>query len=130
MSDKLPSLLRRRLIEADDHCCAYCQTCAATTGQPLTLDHILPRVQGGQTTFDNLCFACRQCNEFKGAQTSGVDPLTGERTPLFHPRLQRWEEHFAWDGSGSQLLGLTATGRATIVTLNMNSEVIVRARQR
>lgn len=127
---RLSAGLRRQLTEADDHCCAYCRTCSANSGNPLTLDHILPVAHGGTTTFDNLCFACRQCNEFKGAQYSGVDPLTGQRQPLFHPRRDDWAEHFAWDGSQTHLTGLTAIGRATVVALNMNNETIVRTRQR
>jgi len=130
MSGKISTKLHRQLVEADDHCCAYCQTSAANTGQPVTVDHILPISQGGKTEFDNLCFACRLCNEFKAAHTSGIDPLTGEATPLFHPRHDSWSEHFLWDGSGSRLIGVTAIGRATIVTLNMNNEVIVRTRLR
>jgi len=49
---------------------------------------------------------------------------------LFHPRQDRWLEHFRWDETGIHLLGLTPTGRATIVALNMNNEVVVTARQR
>lgn len=130
MSTKLAATLRRRLIAADDHCCAYCQTCSANTGQPLTLDHILPTSQGGGSTFDNLCFACRQCNEFKGAHRSGVDPLTGTSVPLFHPRHDHWAEHFTWDGSNSRIVGVTSIGRATVIALNLNNNVVVQARRR
>jgi hypothetical protein len=76
--------LRDRLLEADDRHCAYCYTTEANTGQPMTVDHITPQAQGGETTFGNLCFACRRCNEFKGNTTSARDPLTSETTPLFH----------------------------------------------
>jgi hypothetical protein len=130
MGAKLATSLRRRLIEVDDHCCAYCQSCSDNTGQPLSVDHIIPAAQGGSTEFDNLCFCCRQCNEFKGANTAGLDPVTGNELPLFHPRRDSWEEHLTWDGSNSRLVGLTATGRATVVTLNMNNDIIVLARQR
>jgi 5-methylcytosine-specific restriction endonuclease McrA len=130
MSAYLTADLRQRLLAADDHRCAYCQTAAANTGQPMTVDHIIPEAQEGTTEFDNLCFACRRCNEFKGANTSEVDPLTGENVSLFHPRQDIWAAHFAWDTSGTRLLGLSAIGRATIVALNMNNEVIVDVRRR
>lgn len=130
MSAYLSQNLRRRLAQADNRHCAYCHTKEANTGQPMTVDHILPRAQGGQTVFANLCFACRLCNEFKGSQTSVLDPLSGTVTPLFHPRRESWAEHFAWDETGATLLGLTATGRATIVALQMNHPVIVAARRR
>lgn len=122
--------LRDRLLEADNRHCAYCATTEATTGQPMTVDHIVPQAQGGETTFDNLCFACRRCNEFKGSATHAQDPLTGERLSLFHPRQQNWGEHFQWDETGALLIGLTSVGRATIVALNMNNPVIVDARRR
>jgi hypothetical protein len=126
----LPADLRARLLEADNRHCAYCHTTEANTGQPMTIDHILPQAQGGETTFENLCFACRRCNEFKGSVTSAQDPLTGETVPVFHPRQQNWEDHFQWDESGVLLLGLTAVGRATIIALNMNNAIIVDARRR
>lgn len=130
MSTYLSAELRRQLVEADDHRCAYCQTTAANTGQPMVVDHILPEAQGGQTAFHNLCFACRRCNEFKGPATSIHDPLTSELVPIFHPRQHTWTDHFAWDAAGIRLLGLTAIGRATIIALNINNEVIVDARRR
>lgn len=74
--------VRHQLIEADDHRCAYCQTPQANTGQPMTVDHIIPEVQGGQTEFDNICFACRRCNKFKGPTTRMHDPLTGDQIIL------------------------------------------------
>ena len=130
MSTYLSAELRRQLVEADDHHCAYCQTTAANTGQPMVVDHIIPEAQGGQTTFHNLCFACRRCNEFKGPTTRIHDPLTGELVPIFHPRQHAWTERFTWDAAGIRLLGLTAIGRATIIALNINNEVIVDARCR
>jgi len=127
---RLSADLREQLLAADDRRCVYCHTTEANTGQPMTIDHILPQAQGGVTTFDNLCFACRRCNEFKGSATTARDPLTDEIVPLFHPRTQEWSKHFAWDASGTRVVGLTAIGRATVVGLNMNNEVIVDARRR
>jgi hypothetical protein len=126
----LPADVRHQLIEADDHRCAYCQTTQANPGQPMAVDHIIPEVQGGKTQFDNLCFACRRCNEFKGPTIRMHDPLTGEITPLFHPRQHNWPDHFAWDAAGLRLRGLTTIGRATIMALNINNEVVVDARRR
>jgi hypothetical protein len=96
----------------------------------MVVDHIIPAAQGGQTTLHNRCFACRRCNEFKGPATRVPDPLTGELVPLFHPRQQAWTDHFVWDAAGVRLLELTAIGRATIIALNTNNEVIVDARCR
>jgi len=130
MSTHLSPALRQRLSAVDGTRCAYCQTAVENTGQPLTVDHVIPQADGGQTDFDNLCLACRRCNEYKGKAISSLDPLTGEIVSLFHPRRQRWQEHFAWDESGCLILGISACGRATIVALNMNNEVIVDVRRR
>ena len=85
--------------------------------------------KGGTTEFDNLCFACHRCNEFKGATTALEDPLSGEMTPLFHLRRQAWPEHFTWDATGIRIVGLTAVGRMTVIALNMNNEIILDARR-
>jgi hypothetical protein len=45
--------------------------------------------------------------------------------PLFHPRQHSWDEHFAWNVEGIEIIGLTPTGRATVVALNMNDPLIV-----
>ena len=130
MSTYLSAALRRQLVEADDHRCAYCQTTEAKTGQPMVVDHILPAGQGGQTTFHHRCFACRRCNEYTGPTTGIPDPLPGESVPIFHPRQHAWTDHCAWDAAGIRLLGPTVIGRATIIALNMHNEVSIDARRR
>jgi len=122
--------LRSRLEEADDGQCVYCQTRVDITGQALTTDHIIPVAHGGKTNFLNLCRACRRCNEAKGEQIQATEPFTGEAVPLYDPRRQRWDDHFAWDQTGIRLLGLTAIGRATIVALDINNALILFARRR
>ncbi|HSN75327.1 MAG TPA: HNH endonuclease [Anaerolineae bacterium] len=130
MSTYLPAMLRQKLQDADDQRCAYCQTSVGNTGQPLTIDHVVPQAIGGEAVFENLCLACRRCNEFKGSATAAGDPLTGNKTALFHPRRDHWNEHFSWDSSGTRIVGLTAIGRATVLALAMNDEAIVSARRR
>ena len=49
---------------------------------------------------------------------AGYDPATGELVPLFNPRRDGWNEHFAWDGA--ILVGRSAIGRATIDVLRIN----------
>lgn len=130
MSTYLAEALRQELENADDACCVYCQTAVANTGQPLTVDHIVPQGRGGLTIIDNLCFACRRCNEFKGSTTHAADPLTGKIVAIFHPRQNKWNEHFAWDETRTHIAGMSATGRATVAALRMNNEFIVDARRR
>ena len=86
----------------------------------LHLEHIIPKIHGGGSDLDNLALACVDCNLHKGTNLTGIDPETGLITELFHPRRQRWEDHFEW--LGIYLQGKTAVGRTTVRVLNMNSD--------
>jgi hypothetical protein len=77
------------------------------------------RQHGGETVPENLAWACHRCNRYKGPNLSGVDPTTQEVVPLFHPRRATWTAHFTL--LGIELIGLTATGRATVSLLQMNA---------
>ena len=94
----------------------------------MVIDHLIPESQGGPTVSENLWLACRRCNEFKGTQTQAVDPLTDMIVPLFNPRVQSWAVHFAWSEDGTEIIGLTAIGRATVIALRLNNDEIVAAR--
>ena len=109
--------------------CAYCRTSSLITGQPLTVDHIVPTARGGGADASNLCLACRRCNEAKSTHTDGIDRETGDRVPLFNPRTQSWGDHFVWSGDGKQISGRTPCGRVTIDALRMNHPDIVAARR-
>ena len=54
-------------------------------------------------------------------------PDTGEIVPLFNPRKQTWNDHFAYEGA--EIIGLTATGRVTVEVLNMNEPRRLALRQ-
>jgi hypothetical protein len=53
--------------------------------------------------------------------------MTGELMRLYHPRRDRWRQHFAW--AGPMLTGLTPVGRTTIEVLAMNDPDMVAARE-
>lgn len=122
--------LRRQVSEDAGHRCGYCLTDEALSGIPLTLDHLVPVAADGPTTRDNLWLACRPCNEFKAAQTQAVDPQTGETASLFNPRTQDWHAHFTWNTDWTEIIGVTPIGRATVVALQLNRPMVVRARRR
>ena len=63
----------------------------------------------------------------KGPDLSGVDPVTGAIEILFHPRRDRWAEHFAWEAT--KLLGLTPVGRTTAAVLQINRTDAVLVRE-
>ncbi|MCX6031063.1 MAG: HNH endonuclease [Chloroflexi bacterium] len=108
--------------------CGFCRTSSRIIGQPLTVEHIIPRARGGSSDEENLWLSCRRCNEYKGAQIEAVDPRTGQVVSLFNPRRQSWNEHFAWSGDGARIIGLTSCGRATVNALQLNNDDIVAAR--
>ncbi|MCB0256498.1 MAG: HNH endonuclease [Anaerolineae bacterium] len=126
---RVPDSVRQRVAELAGHCCGYCQTREDIVAYPLHIDHIIPQAAGGSSAEDNLWLSCSVCNNYKGAQTSGIDPETGIATPLFNPRLQKWADHFAWSDDGTRISGRTATGRATVVALKLNEPFRVFARQ-
>jgi 5-methylcytosine-specific restriction endonuclease McrA len=76
----------RRGILQRDGCCQYC----GATGSQLTVDHILPRSRGGETTWENCVAACMRCNQRKDNRTPAearMHLLFGPpRIPVAHPR--------------------------------------------
>ncbi|MDI6792579.1 MAG: HNH endonuclease signature motif containing protein [bacterium] len=96
---------------------------------PLEIDHIVPKSKGGTNGEENLWLACRMCNFSKSNYTHGYDPLTGRRVRLFNPRKQRWKRHFHWSKDDVFIIGRTACGRATVVTLNLNNLVALTVRR-
>lgn len=124
----LPDTLREVVRGRARGRCEYCLTSEQLSGIQCQIDHILPRSRGGETTAENLCLACLACNGHKHAKTRAVDPDTRTEVRLFNPRHHDWHEHFTWNLDGTQILGLTASGRATIGALRMNAPLIVGAR--
>jgi hypothetical protein len=57
------------------------------------------------------------------------NPDDGQVILLFHPRRQRWNEHFAWDPENINVRGITPHGRATVELFKLNSDWIVQARR-
>lgn len=123
------SELRRRIEKLDEERCAYCQSPQELEISTFEIDHVAPSSAGGPTQEDNLCLACSACNRFKAARQFAADPLTGEIAPLFHPRNQRWSEHFAWAPGTLEVVGRTPTGRATLTLLRLNRPQILRLRR-
>ena len=91
------------------------------------IEHIIARQHGGGDYADNLALACHRCNLHKGPNLSGIDPQTGEVVALFNPRRDRWADHFAFQEV--QVIGLTATGRATVGVLVLNDARRIELRE-
>jgi len=101
--------------------CEYCQV--RQDDEPFfrfQIEHIVAKQHGGSDSVENLALACPRCNLHKGPNVAGIDPDTGVLTPLFHPRTQRWEDHFVFDSAEGAIHGQTPVGRVTVHVLNMN----------
>lgn len=124
----IPVESREQIANRARNRCGYCLSPEKITGVPLEIDHIIPLSVGGFSTEDNLWLACCPCNAFKGSQTHALDVVTGQRVRLFNPRKQQWKRHFEWSQDGTRIIGKTACGRATVLALQMNNDLIVDAR--
>jgi len=105
----------------------YCRLSQRDSLLPHAIDHIRAEKHRGETSLENLCWACAQCNAAKGPNIAGYDPKTDDVTVLFNPRTQDWSEHFEW--KGGSLVGKTPVGRATIEVLSINAPERVEHRR-
>jgi 5-methylcytosine-specific restriction endonuclease McrA len=103
--DKLPrqtvKFNRRNIFARDHNQCQYCGRKFPT--QELSLDHITPRSQGGQSSWENIVCACVNCNVRKGGRTPREAHMTLIRKPekpkrspllnlkLTHRKYQSWK---------------------------------------
>lgn len=104
-------------VRAGDRC-EYCLLRQEHVEFSHHIEHIVAKQHGGDDGPENLALSCARCNAFKGPNLSGIDPDTGELVPLFNPRRDEWEEHFAF--RGVWIDGLTPVGRTTVYVLAMN----------
>ena len=121
--------LREQVIARAHGCCEYCRSQARFATQSFSVEHIVPRTKGGPTSLANLALSCQGCNNHKYNKLVDRDPATGQTVELFHPRQQRWTEHFAWNDAYTVIIGLTPTGRATVAALHLNREGLVNLRR-
>ena len=125
-----PSTQQRQQIETRANgLCEYCKSPVLYAVQSFECEHIVPVSLDGATTMDNLAFACGGCNRHKSTKIIGIDPDSGREVSLFHPRQQSWLDHFIWNEAFTHVIGTTATGRATINTLQINRPGVVNLRR-
>lgn len=124
---EIPARLRKLAIRRAADRCEYCGLSQAGQEATFHIDHIRPVVAGGPTTAANLALACVSCSLRKGARQRAFDPVSEEEVQLYHPRRDKWQDHFHWEGV--TLIGKTAVGRATIAALEMNRPLILAIRR-
>ncbi len=74
-------ITRRAIFARDGWSCQYCDA----PGE-LTIDHVIPRAKGGESTWENVVACCAPCNRRKGdmlPRVAGMIPRTTPRAP--HP---------------------------------------------
>lgn len=119
--------LERLVSQRAANRCEYCRMHQNLQGATFHLEHILPKSRSGDDELDNLAWACPGCNLRKSDRIDAADPESGAIVMLFHRRSQVWTEHFSWDDY--HVVGLSATGRATIAALEFNAERRIWIRQ-
>ena len=123
MSELMDEVRRRAA-----NCCEYCRLPQAAFTRPFHMEHIIASQHGGPTELENLALACWSCDLKKGPNLAGIDPKTGALAVLFHPRKDKWTDHFSIRMEtlrplAIEILGLTPTGRATVRVLALNEEM-------
>lgn len=102
--DKVPTksvtFSRRNIFKRDRYQCQYCGTNPGS--DELTIDHIVPRAQGGTSTWTNCCLACVSCNAKKRDRTpkeAGMVLRSNPAAPVWKPaysnhnvRLNSWKK--------------------------------------
>ena len=94
--DRLPrqtvKFNRRNIFARDNNQCQFCGKKFPTS--ELSLDHVTPRSQGGQTTWENIVCACVACNVKKGGRTPREahmalirKPEKPKRSPMLNQKL-------------------------------------------
>jgi hypothetical protein len=126
---RVSAQLRERVTERACGCCEYCRSQAQYATEAFSVEHILARAKGGTTTLENLALACQGYNNHKYDKAEADDPVSGQLAPLYHPRRDRWDEHFAWSDDFTLIIGLTPTGRATVAALHLNRDGVVNLRR-
>ncbi|QGJ69830.1 5-methylcytosine-specific restriction endonuclease McrA [Planctomycetales bacterium 10988] len=91
--DRMPirvvSFSRRNVFKRDRYTCQYCG--CRPGSEELTVDHVIPKAQGGKTTWENCVLACVACNNRKGGRTPAQAHMPLRKTPT----QPRWSPLFA-----------------------------------
>jgi 5-methylcytosine-specific restriction endonuclease McrA len=108
--------------------CEYCLLPQEASLLTFHVDHIIAKQHLDDVVDEPgfLCLACNRCNSYKGTNLSSIDPQSNQMVPLYHPRQDRWDDHFQI--RGGEIFGLTPIGRATVRLLHFNAPQRVELR--
>jgi len=112
-----------------NHYCEYCQAPEVVFNFPFEIEHIIPICKNGTNEPSNLSLSCRFCNLYKGIQVGEIFPNTEQVIRFFHPRMDKWDEHFQVNREIGEVIGLTPIGLVTAISLKMNGKTQIYARK-
>lgn len=78
---------RSNLYLRDLYTCQYCGE--VFNQQELTIDHVIPRMAGGKTNFENTVTCCKPCNHYKGSKH--IKPLRKPYKPDYYSLVGKWK---------------------------------------
>ncbi len=81
---------RRNIYKRDRYTCQYCGSQPAI--EDLTIDHVVPRAQGGVSTWENCVLACFECNRSKADHT----PAQAGMRLRHAPQRPVWRPFYSW----------------------------------
>lgn len=119
MGSDISDTLRSEVAGRADHRCEYCLIHEEDTGFRLQIDHIVSRKHHGRSSLENLAYSCVLCNRSKGSDVASVALQGGNIVRLYHPRRDRWYEHFQLEGN--LIRALSDVGAATVELLRFNA---------
>lgn len=120
MSSEVSPATRLIVAARANHVCEYCLIAEQDAYFRFQVEHIISRKHGGSSEVDNLALACVYCNRHKGSDIASVVPGQDRLVRLYHPRNDRWRNHFRLDGVIFK--PLSQIGEATIRILQMNHD--------
>lgn len=123
----IQAAIRQLVVERAKGRCEYCRSPQIFSSYRYEIDHIVAEKHRGETVADNLALSCLPCNRYKGSDIASLDPLTGELTRLFNPRIQDWWENFSIENGF--IVGKTSIGRTTVFILKFNTAAEVALRK-
>ena len=126
---RFSSEIRTQVATRAKQKCEYCHSPQQYAISSFSIEHVMPLSKGGTSEIGNLALSCQQCNNHKYNVIEALDPVSNEIYKLFSPRVDAWEQHFAWDYQFIRLVGITGTGRATVRRMNLNRESLLNLRQ-
>ncbi|MCI4667618.1 MAG: HNH endonuclease [Bacteroidia bacterium] len=118
---------REFVKEQANFTCEYCLLHQEDAFFTFHIDHIISLKHGGSNSRENFCLACLYCNLNKGSNVGTVLPPGDRFLPLYHPRKQRWSDHFSIEDI--LIKPLSEIGEATIKVLDFNHEDRLRERE-